>query len=177
MFSLDIGRDYVRSYICPTTKANPGDINRLYEDMIGEALKEFEAINVARKDLILVKTADIRYAGQYHEVEVNFHEGDITSGDIEKLTEEFHKTHQELYTFSMPWVPVEVRNLRLIAKSKGQKIQMEKIETTETADASGALKPTRLCRFNGSYKETNIYDAAKLKAGNVISGMRLSSTR
>ena len=70
----------------------------------------------------------------------------------------------------MPWVPVEIRNLRLIAKSKGQKIQMEKIETSETADPSKALKQKRQCCFNGSYKETNIYDAEKLKAGNVISG-------
>ena len=170
MFSLDIGRDYVRSYICPTTKATPSEINHLFEDMIGEALKEFEAINVSRKDLTLIKTADVRYAGQYHEVEVNFHEGDITAQDIEKLTEEFHKTHAELYTFSMPWVPVEIRNLRLIAKSKGQKIQVEKIEKSETTDASKALKKKRQCCFNGKYKETIIYDAEKLKAGHVISG-------
>ncbi len=168
MFCLDIGRDYVRSFICPTTNANPSDINHLYEDMIGEALKEFEVLNVSRKDLTLIKTADLRYAGQYHEVEVNLHEGDITAEDIQKLTEEFHKTHAELYTFSMPWVPVEIRNLRLIAKSKGQKIQVEKIEAG-TADASRALKPKRLACFNGKYQETNIYDAEKLKAGNVIS--------
>lgn len=170
MFCLDIGRDYVRSYICPTSTANPDDINRLFEDMIGEALKEFEVLNVARKDLTLVKTADLRYAGQYHEVEVNLHEGDITAGDIEKLAEEFHKTHADLYTFSMPWVPVEIRNLRLIAKSKGQKIQVERIEATETSDPSGALKQKRPASFNGNYKETNIYDAHKLKAGNVIAG-------
>jgi N-methylhydantoinase A len=169
MFCLDIGRDYVRSYICPTTNANPDDINRLFEDMITEALAEFEVLNVGRKDLTLVKSADVRYAGQYHEVEVTLSEGDITAQHIEKLTEEFHKTHQELYTFSMPWVPVELRNLRLIAKSKGQKIQMATIESG-TADASAALKPKRQCCFNGSYKETNIYDHEKLKAGNVISG-------
>ena len=169
MFCLDIGRDYVRSYICPTGNANPADINHLFEDMVSEALKEFEVLNVSKKDLTLIKSADVRYAGQYHEVEVEFHEGDITSEDIQKLTGEFHKTHQELYTFSMPWVPVEIRNLRLIAKSKGQKIKMETIEAG-SADASSALKPKRQCCFNGSYKDTNIYDAEKLKAGNVITG-------
>ena len=55
-------------------------------------------------------------------------EGDITAADIEQLVAEFHRMHQELYTFSMPWVPVEIRNLRLIAKSKGQKIKMGTIE-------------------------------------------------
>ncbi|OPY74859.1 MAG: Acetophenone carboxylase gamma subunit [Syntrophorhabdus sp. PtaU1.Bin050] len=169
MFCLDIGRDYVRSHICPLGKANPDDINHLYEDMIGEALKEFEVLNVGRRDLTLIKSADVRYAGQYHEVEVKLPAGDVTAQDIEQIAQEFHKTHQEIYTFSMPWVPVELRNLRLIAKSKGQKIQMATIESG-TADASAALKPKRLCCFNGSYKETNIYDAEKLKAGNVIPG-------
>ncbi|KUO74347.1 MAG: hypothetical protein APF81_10190 [Desulfosporosinus sp. BRH_c37] len=169
MFCLDIGRDYVRSYICPTSNANPSDINHLYEDMIKEALKEFAALNVSREGLTLIKSADVRYAGQYHEVEMTFPEGDITAQDIEKLTAEFHKKHQELYTFSMPWVPVEFQNVRLIGKSKGQKITMATIEAG-TADASEALKPKRLCYFNGQYRETNIYDAEKLKAGNEISG-------
>lgn len=169
MFCLDIGRDYVRSYICPTGNADPGDINHLYEDMINEALKEFAVLNVAREDLTLIKSADIRYAGQYHEVEINLHEGDINAQDIETLTQDFHKKHQELYTFSLPWVPVEFRNLRLIAKSKGQKIKMATIEAG-TTDASAALKPKRPCCFNGAYKETNIYDAEKLQAGNVIAG-------
>jgi N-methylhydantoinase A len=169
MFSLDIGRDYVRSYICSTSNVNPDDINHLYEDMIQEALREFEVLNVSKKDLTLVKTADVRYTGQYHEVEVTLHEGDIIAGDIQGLVEEFHKTHAELYTFSMPWVPGEIRNLRLIAKFMGQKIKMETIESGD-ADASRAVKGKRQCCFNGGYKETNVYDAQKLKAGNVILG-------
>jgi len=169
MFCLDIGRDYVRSYICPTANANPGDINRLYEDMTAEALKEFAVLNVGREELTLVKSADVRYAGQYHEVEVTLHEGAIVADDIQKMAEGFHKKHQELYTFSMPWVPVELRNLRLIAKSKGTKIQMATIGNGG-GDIAAALKRTRPCCFNGSYKETNIYDAEKFRAGNVVSG-------
>ena len=63
MFCLDIGRDYVRSYICPVGKANPSDMNHLFEDMVGEALKEFEVLNVGRKDLTVVKSTDVRYVG------------------------------------------------------------------------------------------------------------------
>lgn len=46
---------------------------------------------------------------------------------------------------------------------------MAKVEKG-TADASNAMKPKRQCCFNGNFHETNIYDAEKLKAGNVISG-------
>ncbi len=88
---------------------------------------------------------------------------------LKKLVLEFHKAHEELYTFSLPWVTVELRNLRLICKAKGKKINMPTIEAG-TTDASGALKPKRLCYFNGKPQETRIYDGEKLKAGNVISG-------
>ncbi|MHB1342835.1 MAG: hydantoinase/oxoprolinase family protein [Thermoleophilia bacterium] len=167
MFCLDIGRDYVRSYICPTGAADAAVINGLFEDMVSEALREFSVLNVAREDLTVVKSADVRYAGQYHEVEISLSEGEITPEDIEKLTEDFHQTHRELYTFSLPWVPVEFRNLRVICKSKGAKIVMEEIEAG-TPDPSGAVKTTRQCYFDGEYRDTPIYDAEKLKAGNVI---------
>ena len=169
MFCLDIGRDYVRSYICPTTNADPGDINGLYEDMINEALEEFAAFNVSREELTLVKSADVRYAGQYHEVETPLSEGDISAEDIGALTEEFHRKHHDLYTFSLPWVPVEFRNLRLICKSKGVTINMAKIEAGGV-DPAAAIKTRRQCYFNGQYRDTDIYDADKLKAGNSITG-------
>ena len=169
MFCLDIGRDYVRSFICPSGNANPGDINSLYEDMVEEALKEFAVLNLSREDLTIIKSADVRYAGQYHEVEMTAPDREIDTADIESLVEEFHRKHMELYTFSLPWVPVEFRNLRLIAKSKGKKIKMKTIDAGD-ADASAALKRSRQCSFNGTFRETNIYDAKKFKAGNVVTG-------
>ena len=169
MFSLDIGRDYVRSYICLLSAASPDDINQLYHNMVAEALAEFEALGVSKQDLLVNKFVDVRYQGQYHEVEMSLNAENITSRDIEQLAEEFHRKHEELYTFSMPWVPIELRNLRLIAKVGVQKIEVKKI-AAGTEDSSEALKRKRACFFNGSYVETPVYDSSRLKAGNVIPG-------
>jgi N-methylhydantoinase A len=175
MFCLDIGRDYVRSYICNTSKANTDQINDLYANMLSEALKEFEVLKVSKEDLTLIKSVDVRYVGQYHEVEMSFPEWNIDSIDIEKLTEEFHKKHEELYTFSLPWVPVEFRNLRLIAKHEGQKIKLGTIESG-TVNASEAVKEKRQCYFGDKYREIDIYDGQQLKAGNVIFGPTIIET-
>ena len=169
MFSLDIGRDYVRSYICPLSAASPDAMNTLYEEMVAEALSEFAEFNISKKDVIIDKYAEVRYQGQYHEVEMTFKAGDITSGDIDRLAQEFHRKHEELYTFSMPWVPIEFRNVRLIATVGVQKIGLKRI-AAGTEDPSGALKRTRRCCFDGKYVETPIYDSSTLKSGNVIPG-------
>ena len=169
MFFLDMGRDYVRSYICPLKAASPDAINQLYQEMTTQALAEFEALKVSKQDLIVSKYAEVRYQGQYHEVEMDLNAGDVTSRDIEQLAEEFHRKHEELYTFSMPWVPIELRNLWLIAKVKSKKIEMERI-AAGTKDPLKALKRKRQCYFNGGFVETPIYNGLQLKAGNIIQG-------
>jgi len=169
MFSLDVGRDYLRSYLCTLGEANPDNINKLYEAMLEEALAEFKALKVAREDIVVEKSADVRYAGQFHELEINFPIGKVQKKDIEQMETEFHDKHKELFTFSLPWVPIEFHNLRLIAKVKSKKIDMPQIDKG-TVDASGALKRKRTCYFNGGMVETPIYDGTRLKEGNRIDG-------
>jgi N-methylhydantoinase A len=169
MFTLDIGRDYVRSYIRPLSTSKAEEINQLYEEMTQEALAELKVFNAARHDLWVTKSADLRYIGQYHEVEIELPTGDIVPKDTEQLAKVFHQKHEALYTFSLPWVPIEIRVLRLIAKVKGQKIDLIRIPKG-TKNPSNALKRTRECFFNGKYTKTPVYDSEKLKAGNIISG-------
>jgi N-methylhydantoinase A len=169
MFAMDMGRDYLRSYIATTNDADIEKMNQLYEDMMLEARKEFKALNVSQQDVIFEKSADVRYTGQYHEIEMPLPSEEIAPKDIDALDREFHKRHEALFTFSMEWVPAEIRNLRLIAKVKATKMALPRIETG-TEDASGALKRKRECFFNGKFRETSIYDGAQLKAGNVLLG-------
>lgn len=132
-------------------------------------MEEFKVLHVTREDLVIERSADVRYKGQYHELEIDFPAGEITAADIEDLEKRFHEKHRELFTFSLPWVPVELRNLRLIAKVKSKKMEMRKI-AAGTADSSAALKRKRRCYFNNGFVETPIYNGALLKAGNSIEG-------
>jgi len=169
MFTLDIGRDYVHSYIHPLNSARIKEINTIFDEMTQEALDELKMFNVTRENLEITKSADLRYTGQYHEVEINLPVEPITTRDLEKLVGIFHKKHEVLYTFSLPWVPIEIRLLRLVARVKGQKIQLLKLPK-RIGDTSRALKRTRICYFDGKYIKTPIYDSEKLRAGDVING-------
>jgi len=79
MFFLDIGRDYVRSYLCKSDKADLGIINKLYEDMVAEALKDVEVFKVSPDEMIFEKSVEIRYQGQYHVLEIHLPETGITA--------------------------------------------------------------------------------------------------
>jgi N-methylhydantoinase A len=169
MFFLDIGRDYLRSYLFKADEAKPHDINCLYQEMIREAMQDFEAFKVPQNEIVIEKSVDVRYSGQYHMLEIKVTDQELTGMDIQGMQEEFHQLHKELFSFSLPWVPVEVQNLRLTAKIKSQKIPIKKLNPG-TIDPSGALLTRRLCYFDHNFIETPIYNGADLKAGNIIPG-------
>lgn len=169
MFNLDVGRDYLRSYLCQATTADVNTINSLFEEMIDEALDEFKILGIGRDDIVIHKSADIRYCGQYHELEIDLPVEHITTKKIEEMIAHFHQKHKELFTFSLPWVQLEIRNLRLIAKVKSEKRQPQEI-TGGTEDPTSALKENRSCYFEGKHYDTPVYDGTKLKAGNILKG-------
>jgi N-methylhydantoinase A len=169
MFFLDIGRDYLRSYLHKAYEANPAEMNRLYQDMIDEAVRDFRAFNVRGQDLAIERSADVRYQGQFHELEIKFPSNDITKKDIEQMVQEFNQLHKESFTFYLPWVPIEIINLRITAKLKSQKIPITRI-AAGTKDPSMALIKRKHCYFDGKIVETPIYDGLKLKADNTIPG-------
>lgn len=169
MFSLDIGRDYLRTYISKLDEADPEIINNLYKEIIDEALAEFRELNVSREDLTIVKSADIRYTGQFHELELTLPSNEVSEKDLIILKNDFHKKHDELFTFSLPEVSIEFRNLRLIASIKSDQIDLPEIEKT-TNKGSNPVKRKRQCFFNGEFMDTPIYDGTLLGKGISIQG-------
>jgi len=144
-------------------------MNRLYEEMEKEARESFRAIGVPNRDITLKRTADMRYVGQFHEVEVPMAVGKLTEHHVKEAVAKFHKRHQELYTFSMNFRAVEFLNFRLKATARKAAFQLEKIAQGKKKP-EGSLKRRRTCIFNGKSFNTPVYDGERIRAGNVIRG-------
>ena len=169
MFYLDIGRDYVRSHLCRSDRADLDLINRLFKDMAAEALEDVKAFDVTLADMVFEKSVEMRYQGQYHVLEVKLPEAEITTEDLRDVEKRFHALHEELFTFSLPWVAMEMINVRLTAKIKSAKLPIRKLGMG-SADPSKALVAMHDCYFDSKCSATPIYDGTKLEAGNIIRG-------
>lgn len=169
MFYLDIGRDYVRSHLARTDKADLALISRLYKDMADEALRDVEAFHVGIDDLVVEKSVEVRYQGQYHVLEIRLPDHEIAHEDIVDMEKRFHVLHEELFTFSLPWVPVEMINLRMTAKIASTKVPIQR-RAMASADPSKALLETRRCYVDHKRVPVPVYDGEKLEPGNLIKG-------
>ena len=169
MFAMDLGQDYARSYVARTASVDLARMNELFAEMEGEARAAIESLGVADTEISRQRTVDMRYIGQFHEVEVDLAGGEITTGGIETLVESFADKHEALFTFSMPWKGVEMLTLRLKATTPNAPFHLQEIEAGGK-DPAAALKRERRCRFGDADVDTPVFDGDKLLAGNEISG-------
>lgn len=169
MFAMDVGRNYARSYISRYGQLDVDRVNTLYEEMAAEAVAGFAAMGVPPDAVTFHRTADLRYVGQFHEVEVEVPGGTLTAESIDEAVANFHARHEDLYTFNMPFQTVEFLTFRLRATTPKAAFELRRIEGGG-GDASRAIKRTRTCRFDGRDVDTPVYDGAILRAGDRFDG-------
>ena len=169
MFAMDIGQDYARSFVSRVNGVDLNTLNEIYREMEAEAVSSFRAHGVNQKDILFKRTADMRYVGQFHEVETDVPNGNLTRGMVDAAGNAFARKHEELYTFAMPWKAVEILTLRLKATTPNAPFALPQV-AQGGVDPTKALKRRRTCRFNGRDVDTPIYDGEKVMAGNIISG-------
>jgi N-methylhydantoinase A len=176
MFAMDIGRDYARSYISRAESLDLGKVNGLYAEMEAEAYAAFAGMGVGKETVSFSRSADMRYVGQFHEVEVEISGGEVSSEAVRVILAAFHRQHEALFEFSMPFLKVEFSTFRLKASAPKAPFTLKKIGAGGK-DASPALKRRRSCIFAGKPIDTPIYDGERLLAGNVIDGPAIIEER
>jgi len=169
MFAMDPGEDYVRSYVVRAADADVERIGALYAEMEREAIEGFKKVGVAESDVTLIRTADMRYIGQFHEVETDVQSGGVTRELIAAAVQSFMQKHEKLYAFSMPWKGTEILALRVKATVRKAPFQLKGVDAGN-GDATRALKRTRNARFDGKDVETPIYDGDRMLAGHTFAG-------
>jgi N-methylhydantoinase A len=149
--------------------AESDEVGALYREMEEEALAAFKKIGVDDKDIKFRRTIDMRYIGQFHEVEVDVEGGEFTQESLLNAAEAFGAKHEDLFTFSMPWKGVELLTLRVKATTPNAPFKLPEIPSGGP-DAAAAKKRLRQCYFGNGFIEVQVYDGDRLAADNAISG-------
>jgi len=166
----DLRHDLVRSVVTKTEDASAETLNRVFSDMIAEGDKNLDREGIAPKNRYYRKSIDMRYKGQFHEVELPISEAELSDEGISKIVEDFHNKHEELYAYK-DVVGTEMINLRVAAYGKvvtpGRQIWKE-----QSVDASDSIKGKRDVYFEvkTGFVPATIYNGDTMKAGNRVEG-------
>ncbi|MCP4629915.1 MAG: hydantoinase/oxoprolinase family protein [bacterium] len=173
----DLRHDLVNSVVSKTSQVNAGALNGAFLEMQSESDKYLEREGIDATDRYYRKSIDMRYKGQFHEVELPISEADLSDDGIDHIVEDFHKKHEELYAYR-DVVETEMINLRLAAYGKvvapARRTMKEK-----SVDISGFVKEKRDVFFEEKFGfvPTTIYDGDRMVAGNIVDGPAIIEQR
>jgi N-methylhydantoinase A len=126
--------------------------------MAAEARATLTTEKVPDARIELGYSADIRYVGQFNEVEVPLPgNGTLGASGLEQMADAFHERHDSLYGYSMRGAPLELINLRVTARGRTDKPMQEKFELGDAY-------------FDGEFISTPVFDGLKLEPGNRVEG-------
>lgn len=171
MLCVNLKHDFLRLYPIMKENMDLGRVRKLYDEMEAEAFVLFEKEGVHEKQRGLERTMQVRYFGQFREVEVPWPSGPINHESISEGLKAFHRKHGDLYGSSDVNYPVEFVGFGLSAIGKIPRVELKKIERG-SEDPSLALKGERDAYFEEShgFVKTRVYDGDKLVCGNLLKG-------
>jgi N-methylhydantoinase A len=166
--------DFVQSYISRVDSLDWDYLDNMYSGMESHAKDILTSAGVPISDIILTRSADMRYVGQGFEISVPIPEGSFKGGKSDQFTSAFNATYENLFKRYLTHVPVEAITWRLKASEPTPMPQLLfDIPTPETKN--GRVKGTRPIYMSekASFEDVPVYDRYALEPGFEFAGPAL----
>jgi len=179
MLNMELGRDFARSIISRRSQLDLDRLNRLFGEMEEEARQTLAGLGVDPADIVLTRSVEMRYTGQFHEVEVTeVPLGPIGAGELEGVVKAFHRRHKDLYTFDMTGREAEFLNAGVKARARREPLALAELSpAASTLDSCLKRRRPVLWDLKNGYQDTPVYDGERLGAGHVIPGPAIVEER
>ena len=170
MLLSDLKHAFVRTHAVELSEIDAARAGQILDEMRAEAHATFEREGVAPHSVALRFSAELRYVGQFNEVEVEaFDGGIVNAATIADMTAAFHLRHDTLFGYAMADADVELINIRLTASSETAKPSLRALAASDE-DPAHACRTRRAAYFEGGFREVDVFDGLKLAAGNRVPG-------
>lgn len=167
----DLKHSYVRSYIAALRGADLELINKIFQEMELEGTSILREEGIPLDQITFRRSADMRYVGQYKEVEVEIPGTSLKASHIGEIEALFSRKHEQLFTFCDSSRELEMLTLKVDVIGRTPK-QALKARKWCDGGSDGALKGQRKVYFTegGEFLNSHIYDGDRLVSGSTVAG-------
>ncbi len=114
LLASETGRDYGQTVLRPISDVSADWITRLLQRMEVQGVRDLKAEGVDESLVRCSVSADLRYRGQSHELNIGLDSGtSVTNAILGKWVEAFHRDHEAKFGHASPEGGVELVTLRL----------------------------------------------------------------
>lgn len=165
----DIRRDYVRTLVRSEEAADVDELEATWQELENRGRADLLAEGISANDIELRRTADARYVGEAHEVQVDLEPGRRGASAVSQVWDAFHDVHQRTFGFDYRGEQrVEVVNLRVQAVGR---VHRPRLSPLPLEDMQTAPRHTREAYLTASgWSDCPIYWRDDLRPGARLDG-------
>ncbi len=165
---------YIREISDPVSSPFSAEkLNDIFSRLENDVLQELERVGMKPENISLIRSADMKYKGQVHEVRTPVPAGSFTPEQCQNMVATFEQAYENKYGRGTTYKAAGIQALtwRVSGRGRAAKPAFRKY-VTGTPDPSGAGVGRRDVYFGESRSTvaTDIYDREKLRPGNIVKG-------
>jgi len=160
----DIRRDHVRTLVRSEEWADPAELEAAWAELEARGSSDLIAEGVPPDAIELRRSADARYVGEAHEMQVHLEPELRGEGAVAAVWERFHDVHERTFGFAYRGEQyVEIVNLRVQAVGEVHRPQLTERQSAATPVATAAAE--RPVYVSGEWVNCPIYSRDDLEPG------------
>lgn len=170
--------DFVRSYYGRLDELDWDEVSGIFEEMEQFGTELLVDSGAGPDEIDHVRSADIRYVGQGHEIRVPIPAGTLSVEHRETICQEFDRVYQSLYGREGPPVGLEALTWRVVSRGPRPAMVGGGTEVV-TGGVSAARKGERRAFFasEAGFVSTPVYDRYSLSPGSIMTGPAIIEER
>ena len=169
LLATDLVHDMIRTSTSQIGQVDLVQLNGAYGDLEREGRRIASGQGVPDKHIEVTRSADMRYLGQAHVVNLTIPLGSIDEATLCSAEAAFHRRHRELYTFAVEEEIVELVHLRVRVTGLISRPAFPEIEATPGEPVPSKHRQVYFGELGG-YVECSIYARGTLGRGSAIRG-------
>jgi N-methylhydantoinase A len=164
MLTSDLRHDVAQTRVGRTDRFSEADLAEIWRVLEARLLETFAEEGLDATHVTFARSADLRYAGQEHTVNVPIAAGAAAGETVA----DFHGLHQARYAFSLSSA-VEFVNFRVAGSGAVRKPELRRL--VQNGDAGSAVKGVRDVDFDALGRhQAKLYEREELGAGAALDG-------
>ncbi len=163
-----VRNEAARTFVRRFEETSDAEVMEILKELAGSAAQALDAEGVPRDQQTTEYQIDLRYAGQGMRLTVNMSPDEFSAGGLNELGRRFDTLHEQLFTFQLD-TQHELYNLRTVVQGRESDAAATTI-MSGNGDPSAAVYEQSSVFYEGKDHPTQIYDRAKLRAGDLLRG-------
>jgi N-methylhydantoinase A len=170
MLLSDIRYSFIRTLNVELANVDTPALEQAFQALRDRGVELLRRAGVTDDMHELQLSADMRYSGQIHEIEVPVTAAEVGAGDPTPLGDRFHQRHDALHGYSVADATIELVNVRVVAVGRTPKIDIARASVELPTEPASAASVRRVYFGDVGVIDVEVYDGNVLAVGQGIHG-------